>query len=66
MKGNSLPHAEEKTITSGGEVFDCKTQKTTRRNWRAADFHASQLRILYELFYYSIVGGFLAGKLQQK
>ena len=46
--------------------FDGKIQKTSGRNWRAADFHASQLRVIYDLFDDSIVDEYLAGKLQQK
>ena len=41
-------------------------QKTTGKNWIGSDFHASQLRVIYELFNDDIVDKYLDGQLQQK
>lgn len=45
--------------------FNGKIQKTTGRNWRGIDFHASQLRVIYDLFDDKIVDYYLKGDLKQ-
>jgi methionyl-tRNA formyltransferase len=44
--------------------FKGKIQKTFGRNWRTVDFHASQLRVIYDLFNDNIVDEYLAGNLK--
>lgn len=46
--------------------FKGKVQKTSGRNWRAVDFHASQLRVIYDLFDDDIVDAYLNGELGQR
>ena len=46
--------------------FRGKVQKTSGRNWRGSDFHASQLRIIYNLFNDQIVDHYLSGDLGKK
>ena len=36
------------------------------KNWIGSDFHASQLRVIYELFNDDIVDRYLNGELEQK
>ena len=43
--------------------FHGKVQKTSGRNWRGSDFHASQLRVIYDLFNDQIVDHYLSGDL---
>lgn len=45
--------------------FKGKIQKTSGRNWRGTDFHASQLRIIYNFFNDDIVDSYLKGELNQ-
>jgi len=40
-------------------------QKTTGRLWRNSDFHASHLRVIYDLFDNKIVDAYLDGKLEK-
>ena len=42
--------------------FEGQIQKTSGRNWRGIDFHASQLRIIYDLFNDRIVDHYLSGE----
>ena len=46
--------------------FQGKVQNQTGRNWRESDFHASQLRLIYDLFDEKIVDYYLSGTLEQK
>lgn len=46
--------------------FEGKIQNQTGRNWRESDFHASQLRLIYDLFDDKIVDYYLSGILEQK
>ena len=46
--------------------FSGKKQKTSGKNWIGSDFHASQLRVIYELFDDDIVDKYLDGELEQK
>jgi hypothetical protein len=46
--------------------FKGKSQKTSGRNWRSSDFHASHLRVVYELFDDNIVDHYLFGNLTIK
>ena len=41
-------------------------QKVLGKNWIGSDFHASQLRVIYDLFNDEIVDKYLDGELQQK
>lgn len=43
--------------------FKGKHQRTSGRNWRSIDFHASQLRLIYDLYDDKIVDHFLWGEL---
>jgi hypothetical protein len=43
--------------------FVGKLQKTSGRNWRGVDFHASHLRVIYDLYQDKIVDNFLLGSL---
>jgi len=43
--------------------FEGKVQNTSGRNWRGQDFHASQLRVIYDLFNDDIVDAYLDKKL---
>lgn len=43
--------------------FDGICQKTTGRNWRKVDFHASKLRVIYDLYKDKIVDKYLSGSL---
>ena len=47
-------------------AFDGKMQKTTGRNWRDNDFHASQLHVIYDLFDDAIVDRYLSGELDDR
>ena len=49
---------------SGG--FDGMSQTTSGRNWRAADFHPSQLRVIYDLYDDKIVDSYLSGALSNR
>ena len=40
------------------KTFKTMKQKTSGRNWRGIDFHASQLRLIYDLFENKIVDKF--------
>lgn len=46
--------------------FDGRPQKTTGRVWRGVDFHASQLRVIYDLFDDKIVDAYLDGHLENR
>lgn len=46
--------------------FKGSLQKTSGRNWMGVDFHASQLRVIYDLFNDDIVDAYLNGVLQQR
>ena len=46
--------------------FDGMVQKTSGRNWRGADFHASQLRVIYDLYNDKIVDSYLSGSLSTR
>ena len=46
--------------------FKGKIQKTSGRNWRSSDFHASHLRVVYQLFDDNIVDLHLSGNLTNK
>ena len=46
--------------------FKGQIQKTTGRNWRYTDFHASQLRVIYDLFNDKIVDHYLSGEFEQR
>ena len=46
--------------------FNGKVQNTSGRNWRASDFNATQLRVIYELFNDDIVDHHLSGELSHK
>ena len=46
--------------------FDSVFQKTSGRNWRKADFHASQLRVIYDLYQDKIVDSYLSGELSKR
>jgi folate-dependent phosphoribosylglycinamide formyltransferase PurN len=46
--------------------FSGSVQKTSGRNWRGVDFHASQLRVIYDLFDERIVDAYLDGDLEQR
>jgi len=46
--------------------FSGKVQSTSGRNWRGVDFHASQLRVIYDLYADNIVDSYLAGELEQR
>ena len=46
--------------------FKKKEQKTSGRNWRGVDFHAYQLRVIYDLFDNKIVDKYLNGELDQR
>ena len=48
------------------KTFKTMKQKTSGRNWRGIDFHASQLRLIYDLFENKIVDKYLEGELVQK
>ena len=41
-------------------------QKTSGRNWRGVDFHASQLRVIYDLYQDKIVDYYLNGALSSR
>ncbi len=41
-------------------------QKTTGRNWRGVDFHASKLRVIYDLYQDKIVDSYLSGALSNR
>ena len=41
-------------------------QKTSGRNWRGVDFHASQLRVIYDLYQDKIVDSYLSGALSSR
>ena len=41
--------------------FNGIVQKTSGRNWRGADFHASQLRVIYDLYKDKMVDSYLSG-----
>ena len=43
--------------------FEGIVQKTSGRNWRGVDFHASQLRVIYDLYQDKIVDSYLSGAL---
>ena len=46
--------------------FDGIVQKTSGRNWRGVDFHASQLRVIYDLYQDKIVDSYLSGALSNR
>ena len=46
--------------------FEGTLQKTSGRNWRRVDFHASQLRVIYNLYKDNIVDNYLCGNLSNK
>lgn len=46
--------------------FEGMVQKTSGRNWRGVDFHASQLRVIYDLYQDKIVDSYLAGNLSNR
>jgi methionyl-tRNA formyltransferase len=46
--------------------FNGKSQKISGRNWRNEDFHASQLRIIYDLYQDKIVDNYLSGNLSNR
>ncbi len=46
--------------------FKGQVQRTSGRNWRGVDFHASQLRVIYDLFNDDIVDAYLDGNLEQR
>ena len=46
--------------------FNGKIQHTSGRNWRNIDFHASQLRVIYDLFDDNIVDSYLCGQLDDR
>jgi len=46
--------------------FNGSVQKTSGRNWMGVDFHASQLRVIYDLFNDDIVDAYLNGTLDQR
>ena len=48
------------------QSFEGRLQMTTGRNWRGVDFHASHLRVIYELFDDNIVDSYLRGELDQR
>ena len=45
--------------------FQGQIQRVSGRNWRLGDFHASQLRVIYDLFNDEIVDQFLSGAIDQ-
>ena len=45
--------------------FSGLKQKTSGRVWRASDFQASHLRVIYDLFDNKIVDAYLDGKLKK-
>ena len=49
---------------SGG--FDGMLQTTSGRNWRGVDFHASQLRVIYDLYQDKIVDSYLSRSLSNR
>lgn len=46
--------------------FKGKVQKTTGRVWRTSDFHASHLRVIYDLYSNKIVDHYLKGNLSNE
>ena len=46
--------------------FKGKIQNISGRNWRENEFHASQLRVIYDLFKDKIVDNYLSKALDQK
>lgn len=46
--------------------FQGIVQKTSGRNWRVVDFHASQLRVIYDLYQDKIVDSYLSGALSNR
>ncbi len=46
--------------------FEGIVQKTSGRNWRGVDFHASHLRIIYDLYQDKIVNSYLSGNLSNR
>ncbi len=45
------------------QSFEGEVQKASGRNWRGVDFHASQLRVIYDLYQDKIVDNYLSGSL---
>lgn len=48
------------------KYFNGSIQQTSGRNWRAVDFHATQLRVIYDLFDDNIVDAYLNGILDKR
>ena len=48
------------------QKFVGKSQQTSGRNWRASEFHASQLRVIYDQFDDDIVDAYIDGELGQR
>ena len=46
--------------------FDGMLQTTSGRNWRGVDFHASQLRVIYDLYQDKIVDSYLSRSLSNR
>ena len=46
--------------------FKGVVQNTSGRNWRGIDFHASQLRVIYDLYQDKIVDSYLSGALSAR
>mgnify|MGYP003324329087 FL=1 len=46
--------------------FEGIVQKTSGRNWRGVDFHASQLRVIYDLYQDKMVDSYLSGELSNR
>ena len=47
------------------KCFSGRIQQASGRNWRGVDFHASQLRVIYDLFNDDIVDAYLNGMLEK-
>lgn len=60
---NDLPLLIKKWIGNG--QFIEKKQLTTGRNWRSSDFHASHLKVIYQLYNDDIVDHYLDGSFSQ-
>ena len=46
--------------------FDGQVQRASGRNWREEDFHASQLRVIYDLYQDKMVDSYLSGELSNR
>jgi len=60
-KYSNLQHTQKKLVWKCERRFKGVVQKISGRNWRGVDFHASQLRVIYDLYKDKIVDSYLSG-----